>query len=114
MHNVSFWKLNGFEDERLLYVLGVFKLHKKITIIAIPKNSLLNKFIISFLQGMQAWYCTYKIILMINKINTMFRSLCIESPWLVYTWLNVQLIVIIPYRSKYKKGMLFGIKHYEC
>ena len=28
MHNVSFLKLNGFEVEGLLYVLGVFKVHK--------------------------------------------------------------------------------------
>ena len=30
---------------------------------------------------------------------------------LVYTWFYIQLIVIDPYRSRYKKGMLFGIKH---
>ena len=42
-----------FEAERLLYVLGVFKLHKYLIIISIPKNSLLNKFIISFLHCLQ-------------------------------------------------------------
>ena len=40
--------------------------------ISITKNSLLNKFIISFLQCLQVWYCTYKIIFIISKINTVF------------------------------------------
>ena len=72
MQNASFGKLNGFEAERLLYVLGVFNLHKYLIIISIPKKSLLNKFIISFLQCLQVWYCTYKIIIIISKINTVF------------------------------------------
>ena len=72
MHIVTFRKFNSFKAELLLYLLSVFKLHKCLIIIFIPENSLLNKFINSNLQCLLVWYCTYKIILIISKVNTVF------------------------------------------
>ena len=54
--------------------------------------------------------------MLINSIASQYAA-TFKTHWcigvncliLVYTWLHVQLIVIDPYRSRYKKGMLFGI-----
>ena len=42
-------KINGFEDERLLYVLGVF-LNINDQLLFLFQKSLLNKLIVPFLQ----------------------------------------------------------------
>ena len=69
-----FWKLYGFEAEMLHYALDFLNFIKWLIIIFILKNSPLSKLINYFFHCPCIWYCTYKIILVISKTNTVFPN----------------------------------------
>ena len=66
--NLKVLKLKGY----FMYWVVLNFINNELVVLFPPEKSLLNKFIVSCLQCLQEWYCTYKIILIISKINTVF------------------------------------------